>query len=132
MKRIAMITILTMFNVANAMAGPPDPVRESILARAHAAKKGVIVAVTERGDVAADTAWLLSAQVVRDDGYAPLLLAFKPEERENVLKTFKLTETALPALIYYDRRGREISRVVGALPSRLIKQARSGNSGTLN
>lgn len=132
MKRIVIFSALTLFNVANAMAGPPDPVRESILARAHAAKKGVIVAVTERGDVAAETAWLLSAQIVRDDGYAPLLLAFKPEERESVLKTLKLTETALPALIYYDRQGREISRVVGALPSRLIKQARGASGDTLN
>jgi hypothetical protein len=95
-------TIFFSALIPKASAGPPDPIREGILAHAHEAKSGVIVAVTERGQVAADTAWLLSAQVKQDSSYAPLLLVLKPEDREITLKTLKLLESSLPALIYYD------------------------------
>ena len=132
MKRTVILSVLLLFIATNAKAGPPDPIQESILAHAQKAKSGVIVAVTEPGEVAAETAWLLSAQVTRNDSYAPYLMVLKPSERESVLKTLKLTEAVLPALIFYDHHGREVSRVVGALPSRSIKQARKGNSGVLN
>jgi DNA-directed RNA polymerase subunit H (RpoH/RPB5) len=129
MKRILIGTSIALFVAANAAAGPPDPLHQEILDSARNAKKGVIVAVTEPGEVAAETAWLLSAQVTRNADYAPLLLVLKPEKREQMLKTLGLPETVLPALIFYDRKGREINRVVGALPSRLIKQARNhGNN----
>jgi DNA-directed RNA polymerase subunit H (RpoH/RPB5) len=128
MKHTVIFSALVLFYIAKASAGPPDPIREAILVRAHEAKNGVILAVTDRGDVAADTAWLLSEQIKRDNSYAPFLLALKPEERESALKTLKLSESSLPALIYYDRHGREISRVTGALPSHLIKQVRSNSS----
>ena len=128
MKRILIGTAVALLVAANAAAGPPELLRQDILASAHGAKKGVILAVTERGEVAAETAWLLSAQVTRDADYVPLLRVLKPGEREQVLKSLGLPETALPALIFYDRNGREINRVVGALPSRLIKQARSSGS----
>lgn len=127
MKHTVVLSALALFYITNASAGPPDPVREDILARAHRTKSGVIVAVTDRGEVAADTAWLLSAQINRDNSFAPLLLVLKPEERESVLKTLKLSGRSLPALIYYNQHGREISRVTGALPSHLIKQVRSGS-----
>ena len=128
MKRTLIGTAVALLVAANAAAGPPELLRQDILAIAHGAKKGVILAVTERGEVAAETAWLLSAQVTRDADYVPLLRVLKAGEREQVLKSLGLPETALPALIFYDRNGREINRVVGALPSRLIKQARSSGS----
>lgn len=124
MKRIMIGPALALFLSTSAAAGPPEPLRGEILAKAHDAKRGVIVAVTKPGEVAAETAWLLSAQVNRDSGYAPLLLVLGEPERERVLETLALPETVLPALIFYDRKGREINRVVGALPSQLIKQAR--------
>lgn len=133
MKRTALLlSVLVLFNVSNATAGQANPILENIVACAHKAKSGVIVAVTELGVVAADTAWLLSAQVNRDGRYAPLLLVLKPEERQSALKTLKLSEQSLPALIFYDRNGREISRVIGALPSASIKQVRSSKSTTPN
>lgn len=128
MKHTVVISVIVLLHIANASAGPPDPILEGILTRAQEAKSGVIVAVTDRGEVAADTAWLLSAQVMQDNRYAPYLLVLNSEERERALKTLKLSEGALPALIYYDRHGREISRVIGALPSRLIKQVRNNSS----
>jgi DNA-directed RNA polymerase subunit H (RpoH/RPB5) len=128
MKHTVVFSALVLLYIAKASAGPPNTIREEILARTNEAKSGVIVAVTDRGEVAADTAWLLSAQVKGDNNYAPLLLVLKPEERESALETLKLSESSLPALIYYDRHGREISRVIGALPSHLIKQVRSSSS----
>lgn len=118
MKRTVIFSALTMLGLANAMAGP----QEDILARASEAKKGVIVAVTERGAIAADTAWLLSAQVQQSSDFAPLLLVLKPEQHDAVLKTLKLTETALPALIFFDRRGQEITRVIGAYPTAALRK----------
>ena len=132
MKRTAILAALILFNVANASAGQPSPILKNIVTSAHKAKSGVIVAVTDRGDVAADTAWLLSAQVNRDSSYAPLLLTLKPEERQDALRTLNLSEASLPALIFYDHNGREISRVIGARPSPSIKQLRSSNSDALN
>ncbi len=126
MKRILMVTTIAILLPASVAAGPPEPLRADILANAQGAKKGVIVAITGPGEVAAETAWLLSAQVTRDTGYAPLLVVLRPENREQVLKSLAMPETVLPALIFYDRNGREINRVVGALPSRLIKQAPRG------
>ncbi len=121
-KHTVAFSALVLFHIATASAVTSNPIQKDILARAHEAKTGVIVAVTDRGKVAADTAWLLSAQIKQDNSYAPLLLVLKPEDRESKLKTLNLSENSLPALIYYDRHGREISRVVGALPAPRIKQ----------
>ena len=123
MKRTMIISALAISGIAhaNVMAGP----QEEVLAKAADARKGVIVAVTERGNIAADTAWLLSAQVYKSNDYAPLLLVLKPEDREAVLSRFKLVDSALPALIFFDRNGREISRVIGAYPTASIKKLRA-------
>jgi len=128
MKPTILFAVLGMLLVGSAAAGPPETINGEILARAKAAEAGVIVAVTGRGEVAAETAWLLSAQVQRDPRYAPYLLVPTPEQHAALLQSLRLSDAALPALIFYDRKGREISRVVGALPSRLIKQARSGDN----
>ena len=125
MYKTLLLVIPILLGSAHAIAGPPEPLHGEILAKAQQAEKGVIVAVTEPGAIAAETAWLLSAQVVGSKRQAPLLLVLKPEQRTQVLKSLRLHETSLPALIFYDRSGREISRTIGALPSRLIKQARN-------
>ncbi|HEY3325615.1 MAG TPA: hypothetical protein VGK14_00430 [Novimethylophilus sp.] len=123
MKHTMIISALAISGIAhaNVMAGP----QEDILAKAADAKKGVIVAVTERGNIAADTAWLLSAQVQKSNDYAPLLVVLKPEDRDVVLKKLKLVDDALPALIFFDRRGNEISRVIGAYPTASLKKLRA-------
>ncbi len=123
MKRTVIIIALAVSGIAhaNVMAGP----QEEIMAKAADARKGVIVAVTDRGTIAADTAWLLSAQVQKNSDYAPLLMVLKPEDREAVLSKFKLSDSALPALIFYDRKGHEISRVIGAYPTASLKKLRT-------
>jgi len=120
-KTIAFCTMLVIGNT-NAAAGPPNQIRHDILTHAHAAKSGVIVAVTERGNMAEEAAWLLSAQVVRDNSYAPLLVVLDHGNRSQVFNSLKLRENSLPALIFYNRKGGEISRVIGTLPSSSIKQ----------
>ena len=125
MKHIKFLLALIMFYTSTTSAGPPDSVLSVIQARSHDSLKGLIVAVTERGEVAADTAWLLSAQVMQDAGYTPLLLVLKTEELEGTLSIFKLTASSLPALIYYNRDGNEISRVIGVMPSPEIKHVKS-------
>ncbi len=132
MKRTLILSTIILLNIANATADMESALRENILSNAHKAQSGVIVAVTERGEVAAETAWLLSAQVMRNHSYAPLLLALQPEELKVAMKELKLTEQSLPALIFFDRKGREISRVVGALPSQSIKYVRAGTDTALN
>ena len=127
MYKSLLLVISTLLGSAHAIAGPPEPLRSEILAKAQQARKGVIVAVTKPGPIAAETAWLLSAQVVGSDKHAPLLLVLN-EDKEKLLQSLELHENALPALIYYDRSGREINRIIGALPSQLIKQARNGKS----
>lgn len=123
MKRTVIITALAISGIAhaNVMAGP----QEEILAKVADTRKGVIVAVTDRGTIAADTAWLLSAQVQKNNEYAPLLMVLKPEDRDRVLSRLKLSDSALPALIFYDRKGREISRVIGAYPTASLKKLRT-------
>ena len=125
MYKSLLLVVSTLLGSAHAIAGPPEPLRSEILAKAQHARKGVIVAVTKPGPIAAETAWLLSAQVVGSDKHAPLLLVLKPDEKEKILQSLELHEAALPALIYYDRAGREINRIIGALPSQRIKQARN-------
>lgn len=123
MKHTLIVSILAISSVAHAtaMANP----QAEILAKAGEARKGVIVAVTDQGDIAADTAWLLSAQVQKNNDYAPLLVVLKPENREVVLKKLNLVGAVLPALIFYDRRGNEVSRVIGAYPVASLKKLRA-------
>lgn len=122
MKRTLIISAIAISGIANAtvMANP----QQEIISKAAEAKKGVIVAVTESGTIAADTAWLLSAQVQKSNDYAPLLVVLKPEDRQAVLDKFKLGDAALPALIFFDRNGNEISRVIGAYPTASLKKLR--------
>lgn len=123
MKHMTIISVLAISGIAhaNVLAGP----QEDVLAKVRDTGKSVIVAVTERGSIAADTAWLLSAQVYKSREYAPLLVVLKPEDREAVLRKYKLDDSALPALIFYDRKGHEISRVIGAYPTASLKRLRT-------
>jgi DNA-directed RNA polymerase subunit H (RpoH/RPB5) len=121
-KDTAILSVLFLSYIAVAAALPRNPIQEDILERAYQAQSGLIVAVTEPGEVAAETAWLLSEQIKRDNTFDPLFLALQPEEQNSVLATLNLSESSLPALIYYDRDGQEISRVTNVLPSPMIKR----------
>jgi hypothetical protein len=134
MKRSSIFAALSLIFVANAMAGEADAVnlKSPVASHADINKGGLVVAVTERGNVAADTAWLLSKQVQGNHLYAPILLVLKPEDRSATLKSLKLDAVELPALIFLDFKGNEINRVVAAAPSVKAFQIKGAGASVLN
>ena len=125
MKHSTIFAALSLIFVANVMAGETDAINlDSLLIKSHAdpSKGSLIVAVTEPGKAAADTAWLLSDQVQANSHDTPFLLVLKPKTRIKTLKLLKLSATELPALIYLDSNGNELSRVIDAAPSTRIFQ----------
>ena len=134
MKRSTIFAALSLIFVANAMAGETDAVNLNSQIASHAvqSKGGLVVAVTERGEVAADTAWLLSNQIQGSDGYVPILPVLKPEDRIETLKSLKLDASALPALIFLDFNGNELNRVVAVAPSTKLFQKKGIGADSLN
>jgi len=121
MKRTIIYAALSLTFAASAMAGDTETtsLKSQIAVRAALSKGGLIVAVTERGDVSTETAWLVAKQVQRNDKLAPMLVTLTPETRAETLKTLNLDASALPALIYFDAKGKEISRVTDISPATL-------------
>ena len=134
MKRSTISVALSLIFVANAMAGETDAVNldSQIASRTVQSKGGLIVAVTERGEVAANTAWLLSNQAQKNERYKPILLVLKPEDRIETLKALKLDASALPALIFLDSNGNELNRVVEAGPSTKLFQKKGIGATSYN
>ncbi|HZV97462.1 MAG TPA: hypothetical protein VFF74_00585 [Methylophilaceae bacterium] len=90
--------------------------KSSVMAKAADSKKGVIVVLSDRGDIAADAAFLLSAQLKQNPGFAPLLVVPERDKLQGYMKTLALPSQALPAVIFFNKSGKEIGRVVGAKP----------------
>ncbi len=124
MKRSIIYSALPLIFVANVMAGETDAINldSQITSHANLSKGSLVVAVTEPGKVAADTAWLLSNQVQGSHPDTPILLVLKPKTRIETLKFLKLSASELPALIYLDSNGNELSRVIKAAPSTKVFQ----------
>ena len=78
---------------------------------------GVIVAVTKSGEIASQTALLLSSQIKQNSNFAPILLVVNTPEKVAMMQSLKLESKSLPALIYFNNAGVEMNRVVNALPS---------------
>ena len=78
---------------------------------------GVIIAVTKSGEIAAQTALLLSSQIKQNGNFAPILLVVNSPEKAAMMKTLNLDTKSLPALVYFNHSGVETNRVVNALPS---------------
>ena len=78
---------------------------------------GVIIAVTKSGEIAAQTALLLSSQIKQNSNFAPILLVVNSPEKVAMMKTLNLDNQSLPALVYFNNAGVEMNRVVNALPS---------------
>jgi spermidine/putrescine-binding protein len=62
------IGTLTVF----AKTSPTFDIHTSVILKAAQSEKGVILVLTERGDIAAEAAYILLAQVKQNEGYAPL------------------------------------------------------------
>lgn len=115
MKHTAFLSAILLLSAVSAGAGTFDAVHTSVITRANEADSGVILAVSDLGQVAAETASLLNTKTQQDGSYAPLLLVLTKEDRESKLSSLNLTENDLPALIFYNKQGQEIRRVVDAL-----------------
>jgi hypothetical protein len=91
--------------------------KSNVVAKAANSSKGVIVVLTERGEVAADAAYLLASQLEQNPGFKPMLMAEEPVKLDSMMKTLSLPSGSLPAVIFYNKSGKELSRVVSALPA---------------
>jgi len=94
-----------------------DGVRNLVMQAVKESEKGVIMVVSERGQVAADAAYLLSEQLENNPGYKPLLMVPMESQLKASLKELALSKDALPAVIFFNKSGKEIARVVDAIPS---------------
>jgi hypothetical protein len=90
--------------------------RSNLMQKAGQSEKGVIVMLSERGKIAAEAAYLLSEQLEQNPGYQPLLVVPEKDKLEGYKKSLTLKDEALPALIFFDKSGKELNRVTGALP----------------
>jgi|EndMetStandDraft_4_1072995.scaffolds.fasta_scaffold153862_2 hypothetical protein len=95
----------------------PSDFKSSVMAKAAESQKGVIVVISERGDVAVDAAYLLSAQLKQNPGFVPLLLVPEQEKLEGYMRTLALPRESLPAVIFFNKSGKELGRVIGAQPT---------------
>jgi len=105
--------ISSAFAMADAVSAG-DELQASVLAKAAESKNGVIMAITARGKVAADAAYLLANQLPYNPGYAPLLMAVEKDKLNRYLGELKLSNEDLPALVFFNKSGNEVGRVVAA------------------
>jgi hypothetical protein len=122
------LTILTLILVIGSQADAEtssNNLQSNIRNKASASMRGVIVALAEPGSDAAETAWLLSQQTQPGSGYAPYLLVVGDGQRKQVYRELKLPESSSPALLIFDRQGREVSRITGVRPVQVPWQHKS-------
>ena len=112
-----MISALSIVFVTSVMAGETNSTNSQSTSHPDLSKGGLVVAVTEHGEIAANTAWLLSRQMQSGQHKTPILLVLKPETRQETLQSLNLVDSELPALIFLDSNGKELNRVVDAAPS---------------
>ncbi|OIQ99149.1 hypothetical protein GALL_188870 [mine drainage metagenome] len=143
MKRSIIFAALSLAFVTNVMAGETNStninrtiasqaVNRTIASQAVKHQDNLIVAVTEPGKVAADTAWLLSGKARENPKDKPVLLVLKTNNRLEMLKSLKLSETDLPALIYLDSDGNILDKVINAAPSTKVYLNTGNNANSLS
>ncbi|MGZ8258108.1 MAG: hypothetical protein ACXWTR_02915 [Methylotenera sp.] len=101
---------LTVF----AKTSPTFDIHTSVISKAAQSEKGVILVLTERGDIAAEAAYLLLAQIKQNEGFAPLLMAVEDDKVAGYTSALGLPSSSLPAVIFFNKSGKEIVRVVAA------------------
>lgn len=122
MKPIFLALSSTLFVVTSLTATAETPAvnsdfKSSVMAKAAESQKGVIVVLSDRGEVAADAAYLLSAQLKQNPGYMPLLLVPEREKLESYMRTLALPRDSLPAVIFFNKSGKELGRIIGVQPT---------------
>lgn len=99
---------LTVF----AKTSPTFDIHTSVITKAAQSEKGVILVLTERGPVAAEAAYMLLAQLKQNEGFAPLLIAVDESKVAGYMSALALPTASLPAVIFFDKSGKELGRVV--------------------
>lgn len=107
---ILAVGALTVF----AKNSPTFDIHTSVISKAAQSEKGVILVLTERGDIAAEAAYLLLAQIQQNEGFAPLLMAVENDKVAGYTSALGLPDSSLPAVIFFNKSGKEIVRVVAA------------------
>ena len=107
------VTALTVI----AKSSPTFDIHTSVVTKAAESKKGVIMVLTERGDVAAEAAYMLSTQIKQNEGYLPLLMVADKEKVPGYMSALSLPAASLPAMIFFDKSGKELGRVVATKPA---------------
>ncbi len=102
------VTALTVI----AKTSPTFDIHTSVVTKAAESQKGVIMVLTERGEVAAEAAYMLAAQLKQNDGYLPLLMVADKEKVTGYMSALSLPTASLPAMIFFDKSGKELGRVV--------------------
>jgi len=121
MKRTTIFTAISLIFSLNAVAGETAPVLN----------RNLVVAVTEPGIGASDTAWLLANQAISGQN-VPVLVVLKPTTRDDTLASLKLRATDLPALVFLDSNGKVLSRVIRAAPAEKLFIKKDELSASLN
>lgn len=112
---------LMILGSLSAIADPVTDLEASITSKAAESEKGVIVVLTGRGDVAVQAAYMLSAQLEQNTGFKPLLIAVEKDKLITYMNALSLSKSTLPAVIFYDKTGKELNRVVTVKPATEIK-----------
>lgn len=99
---------LTVF----AKTSPTFDIHTSVISKAAQSEKGVILVLTERGPIAAEAAYMLLAQFKQNEGFAPLLMAVDESKVAGYMSALALPTASLPAVIFFDKSGKELGRVV--------------------
>jgi len=129
-KRTSMV-VSTFFAVSAltvlAKTSPTFDIHTSVVSKAAESEKGVILVLAERGPAAADAAFMLLAQVKQNNGFAPLLMVANKEKIGGYMETLSLPKASLPAVIFFNKSGKELGRVVAteSVTSKIVQaQAR--------
>ena len=110
------------------MAEPATELQAKVASEAAESDKGVIVVLTERGDIAVQAAYLLSAQLEQNSGYKPLLMAAEKDKLTGYMNALSLPKASLPAVIFFDKTGKELNRVISVKPATEMKLSSLSNS----
>ncbi len=102
------VGVLTVF----AKTSPTFDIHTSVISKAAQSEKGVILVLTERGPIAAEAAYMLLAQLKQNEGFAPLLMAVDESKVAGYMSALALPTASLPAVIFFDKSGKELGRVV--------------------
>lgn len=124
MKTLSMRTsvLLSTFFAATALAvlaktSPTFEFHTSVVTKAAQSDKGVIVVLTARGPEAAEAAFMLATQIEQNKGFLPLLMVVDESKMAGYMNALSLPAAALPAVIFYNKSGQELGRVIARQPS---------------